>query len=223
MKRILVFASGTRTGGGSGFQNLVEHSQGGLLHKAEIIGVVSNHTEGGVHSRAQKLEVPFYYFPKPREADDYRRLCALTKPDIVVLSGWLHFVVGIRDVLVVNIHPGKLPDTRGLHGLEVHERAIELRRENHRYKTAVTLHVVPYQEERDPAAYDTGEIIFEMEIEIYPDDTVEILQSRINRYEHMIQPYVISLILKGEISWDPAKNKLKVPPGYRAMYLPYLR
>jgi folate-dependent phosphoribosylglycinamide formyltransferase PurN len=45
LPNILVFASGTPTRGGSGFQNLVEASRDGRL-KANIVGVVSNHANG---------------------------------------------------------------------------------------------------------------------------------------------------------------------------------
>lgn len=46
-KKIIVFASGTKDGGGSGFENLVNATKKGILN-AEIIAVVSNHENGGV-------------------------------------------------------------------------------------------------------------------------------------------------------------------------------
>ena len=44
--KLLVFASGSAEGGGSGFEKLVLASQGGPLN-ADIVAVVSNHENGG--------------------------------------------------------------------------------------------------------------------------------------------------------------------------------
>jgi len=71
--KLLIYASGTKTGGGSGFENLVVHSRGGDLD-AEIVGVVSNYERGGVRERADRLGVPFIYFPGPYTAENYQRL-----------------------------------------------------------------------------------------------------------------------------------------------------
>lgn len=219
-KDILVFASGTKEGGGSGFRNLVEQSRCGTLLNGEIVGVVSNHPEGGVFRHAQELGIPFRHFPKPRDADAYRAICAQFKPHMVALSGWLHFVVGIRDTPVMNIHPGRLPDTARLHGDQVHERALELFQADPNYTTAVTLHMVPYQEEPNPDDYDTGKIIFEYPVEIKPDDTLKTLADRVNMWEHRMQPFVTNLVANGSITWNPRTNKLRTPPGYAALYLP---
>ena len=62
--KLFIFASGTATGGGSGFEKLVTASRNGVLD-ADIVGVVSNHEHGGVRERAERLGVPFFYFPGP--------------------------------------------------------------------------------------------------------------------------------------------------------------
>jgi len=51
MKNLLIFASGTKEDGGSGFQALVENTKTGILD-ARIVAVVSNHEHGGVRMRA---------------------------------------------------------------------------------------------------------------------------------------------------------------------------
>ena len=73
--KLLIFASGTATGGGSGFENLVQASRKILSLDsargnarqpreldAEIIGVVSNNEYGGVRERADRLGIPFIHF-----------------------------------------------------------------------------------------------------------------------------------------------------------------
>ena len=58
--RILVFASGDEKGGGSGFQELVEFSRTNPpVLDAQIVGVISNHPQGGVRRRADALHIPF--------------------------------------------------------------------------------------------------------------------------------------------------------------------
>jgi len=60
--RLIVFASGTKEGGGSGFEKLVEKKDEGIL-SAEIVAVVSNHEHGGVRKRAERLKIPFEHIP----------------------------------------------------------------------------------------------------------------------------------------------------------------
>src|SRR3989344_4027077 len=89
--KLIVFASGTKDGsssttplgfsktdyrqenlggGGSGFENLVNATKTGELD-ADIVGVVSNHEHGGVRERADRLGIPFTYFPGPYDAEHY--------------------------------------------------------------------------------------------------------------------------------------------------------
>lgn len=63
-KKIIVFASGTKTGGGTGFEKIAIASQDGSIN-ADVIAVVSNHSNGGVRQRANRLNVPFIHFPMP--------------------------------------------------------------------------------------------------------------------------------------------------------------
>jgi len=116
--KLLVFASGSAEGGGSGFENLVASSRKGVL-LAEIIGVVSNYMDGGVRARADKLAIPFYHFPKPWDAEAYQRITRASRANFFALSGWLKLVVGLdpntnfNSRTVSNIHPGPLPKFGG--------------------------------------------------------------------------------------------------------------
>ena len=63
--RVLVLASGDKTGGGSGFQELVEFSRTTPpVLDANIVAVVSNHEDGGVFKRARALGVEFICWPR---------------------------------------------------------------------------------------------------------------------------------------------------------------
>lgn len=207
-KKILVFASGDKTGGGSGFEELVKASRSGRLD-AEIVGVVSNHAEGGVFKRAMDLIVPFRLFIGPWEAAEYERLIDEFKPDLVALSGWLKIVKGLDPRTTINIHPGPLPLTAGKYGHGVHEAVIEAYKRGEITHSAVTMHFVTKD-------YDEGPIFFVHKVEILPEDTPETLAGRVNKVEHAWQPLVTQAVVHGLIRWDGSSpNTLIIEPPWR--------
>jgi len=207
MKKILIFASGSKDGGGSGFQELVENSKTGVLD-AEIVAVVSNHESGGVRQKADNLGVPFVYFKK---GDEYSEIIDRYKPDLVCLSGWLKLVFGLNPKSTINIHPGALPQFggAGMYGRFVHKKVIEEFKKGSIKETAVSMHFVTEE-------YDEGPIFFKYPILIRTNDTPETLAERVNKIEHSWQSHITNLVVQGEISWD-GKNpeSLKVPEKYK--------
>jgi folate-dependent phosphoribosylglycinamide formyltransferase PurN len=225
--KIVVFASGTATGGGSGFRNLVEQSRGTAEWTPgpidyEVVAVVSNHEDGGVAAAARELGVRFIHFPGPFDAEGYAEvLRPFREPDgtqpFVALSGWLKRVVGLDPRRTINIHPGPLPGDpelrqrfsgAGKYGIHVHRAAIEAYREGLIMTTAVSMHFVTDE-------YDEGPAFFACPVLILREDTPERLQRRVHNVEHEFQPWITSLVVNGEISWDgvdPAS--LTLPAGY---------
>lgn len=196
MTRLLVFASGTPEGGGSGFENLVSASRDGRL-SADIAGVVSNHERGGVRERADRLGIPFMFFKGPFEAEEYARIVEDARADFVALSGWLKLVKGLDPKSAINIHPGPLPEFGGpgLWGHFVHEAVIAAYREGRVTHSAVSLHFVTEH-------FDEGPVFFARSVEIRPEDTAESLGARVNEAEHEWQPYATDLVVRGAVSWD---------------------
>lgn len=194
--RLLIFASGTKDGGGSGFENLVNASRDGRL-TADIVGVVSNHENGGVREKADRLGVPFIYFPGAYDAEQYQKIVQETKADFVALSGWLKLVKGLDPRTTFNIHPGPLPDFGGanLYGHYVHEAVLAAYKEGRITHSAVSMHFVTEN-------FDEGPVFFSHPVEILPDDTVETLAKRVNEAEHRYQPEITNLVINGKISWD---------------------
>src|SRR6185436_16530503 len=92
--RMIVFASGTKDGGGSGFENLVNATKTGVLD-ADMVAVVSNHENGGVKARAVKLGIPFIHFAGPFTAENYQKIVHDSGAEWVTLSGWLKMVQGL--------------------------------------------------------------------------------------------------------------------------------
>lgn len=193
---ILVFASGDKEGGGSGFQELVEFSRTEPpVLDAIIVGVVSNYAQGGVFKKAQALNIPFEYWLGPFfTAEGYQELVRKFKADFVMLSGWLKLVKGLEPSRTINIHPGPLPDFggSGLYGHYVHEAVMEAFREGKIKQSAVSMHFVSEE-------YDRGPIIFQFPVLIRDDDTPETLAKRVNEKERACQSFILNLVVHGQI------------------------
>jgi len=213
--RILVFASGDATGGGSGFQELVEFSRTDPpVLDAQIVGVVSNHQNGGVRKKADALQIPFDYWLGPYDAKGYRSFVEKYKADFVMCSGWLKFVRGLDPAKTVNIHPGPLPrfGGPGMYGHHVHEAIIAAFQRGEITQSAVTMHFV------DEAAYDHGPIIFQMPVLIRPDDDAETLAKRVNEKERAWQSHILNLVVHGLIYLRQGQVFYKNMPGQRFFY-----
>jgi phosphoribosylglycinamide formyltransferase-1 len=215
--RILVFASGGPRAdeGGSGAEKLVKTSHDGVL-KADIAAFVSNHPDGGVRRRAERLHVPFSYFEGPWTIEKYQRFMWFYNASHAALSGWLKLVVGLDPKTTFNIHPGLLPQFggKGMFGHHVHEAVMKSYRECQAAQTAVCMHFVPKTKTKDE--YDAGPVFFEHLVPIEPDDTPETLARRVNAVEHAFQPMITNLVVNGQISWDGENpNSLVVPKDYQ--------
>lgn len=213
--KILVFASGSTEGGGSGFEKLAESSRSGVLD-AEIIAVVSNHINGGVRKRAGKLGIPFLHFAGPWTGKGYQELAEKTGADFFALSGWLKLVTGLdpetsfNSKTVFNIHPGPLPDFggTGLYGHHVHKAVIDAFKRGDVEYSAVSMHFVT-------EGYDRGPVFFKLNVKIENDDTPDSLGERVNRAEHRYQSQITNMVVHGLIQWDGIDhNSLEFPSWY---------
>jgi phosphoribosylglycinamide formyltransferase-1 len=214
---ILVFASGTKAGGGSGFETLVQatRTQPPLL-EARICGVVTNHAAGGVMKRAKALGVPCHHWPGPFVAQGYQDLVRHFRADYVMLSGWLKLVAGLDPARTINIHPGPLPRFGGpnLYGHHVHEAVLAAYHRGEITHSAVTLHFVD-------EVYDRGPVFFAHPVPIEPDDTPETLATRVNRAEHDWQPRALNYVVQekvrlagGKVVYETeALKRLLMPAG----------
>lgn len=192
---VLVFASGTQTGGGSGFATMVRASRAQPpILDAWISGVVTNHCDGGVWHQARALGGRAVCWAGPYTARGYRNFVEHFAPDYVMLSGWLKLVAGLDPARTVNIHPGPLPRFGGpkLYGHFVHEAVLAAYHRGEVTHTAVTMHFVD-------EVYDRGPICFALPVPIEPGDTPETLAARVNQAEHEWQPRVLNYIVHGQV------------------------
>lgn len=160
---------------------------------AEIIGVVSNHANGGVAHHARECNVPFISFPEK----SYGEIITETQTDFIALSGWLKLVSGLDPQITFNIHPGPLPNFggSGLYGHHVHEAVLRAYKRGEITHSAVSMHFVTEK-------YDEGPIFFNYPVAILPDDTPETLGKRVNDAEHKWQPIITNKVVQGKIHWD---------------------
>lgn len=239
--KLVIFSSGTKEGGGSGFKNLVEASRDGRLD-ADIVAVVCNIRGGGVEQKATELGVRFSHFPKDaRTPESHEHLVhELAGNDYwVSLSGCLWLVPikenpkanepGLDPQRVFNIHPGPLSILKkdgssefggnGMHGHFVHEAVIAAVRDKKRVPrlthSAVSMHFVT-------KVYDDGPLFFELPVSIPNHFDAGMLGSWVNRHEHLFQPEITNLVVHRKIHWNGRdEESLVVPLEYQ--YLPVVR
>lgn len=216
-QKIIVFASGTKDGGGSGFENLVEHSHGGDL-KADIVAVVSQHERGGVWKRAKRLGVPFVHFPPPWDAERYRKIVADSGAEWVALSGWIKHVKGLDPVRTFNIHPALLSQCNGrfggpgMYNHREHALVREALEAGEISESGVSMHFATDE-------YDRGPVFFEYRVSLRKGMSADDIQHLVNAAEHAWQPRITNMVVNGQIRWDGTDPKtLVVPAGYS--YLP---
>jgi len=216
--KIIVLASGSKDGGGSGFEKLVEATYSGVLY-AEIVAVASNHEYGGVRERADKLGVQFIHFVPPKNGTlsvvaAYQNLVRDTGAEWIALSGWLKLVKGLDPAHTFNIHPALLSVLNGrfggdkMYGHHVHEVVKEALDKGEITESGVTMHFATSE-------YDRGPAFFEKRIQLSPGMTAVAISKLVNAIEHEWQSKITDMVVHGQISWDGKDPKtLKVPDEY---------
>lgn len=200
--KLIIFASGTKEGGGSGFENLVKSPD----LDAEIVAVVSNHERGGVRARAEMLGIPFVYFPGPYDAEHYQKIVADSGAEWVALSGWLRIVKGLDPAKTFNVHPALLSQLggrfggHGMYGHRIHEAVKEALDAGEITESGFTMHFVTGEIDRGPA-------FFEHRVPLEKGMNADEIAAAVNRAEHEWQPKVTNAVVHGEIYWDGKDSK----------------
>lgn len=187
------------SGSGSGMQAMLEHQQNpDCMHITAV--VVSNKSGVKGIERAENLDVPTVVIEASLDLEgDERRISheleieqALLdyEVELVILSGYMRLLssqfVARWEGKILNIHPSLLPDFPGAHA---HRDVIASGAD----KSGCTVHYVD-------AGMDTGEIIAQCEVEVFPEDTEETLAARVKQFEHILYPMVVDAIASGDFS-----------------------
>lgn len=182
------------SGGGTNLQSVIDATQDGTL-ASRITCVISNKEEayGLVRARENGIQ---NIFINPKEANYNEQVLEVLKKhevELVVLAGYLKILdarlIEAYKGRIINIHPSLLPKYggKGYYGLHVHEAVIAAGEA----ESGGTVHYVN-------EGIDTGEIILQRKVPIYPEDTPEILQQRVlAEVEHKILPEAIACIERG--------------------------
>lgn len=194
--RLVVLISGN----GSNLQAIIDAIQAGHL-PADISLVISNKKDAYGLERARLAGIATQVLPKykeqSREAYDVQ-LAEFVKeqnPDWVVLAGWMRLLsmpfLQHFPNRVVNLHPA-LPGTfPGTHAIE---RAYQAFQDGEIQETGVMVHLVPDE------GVDAGPVLAQAQVQISPQDTLEVLEKRIHAVEHKLLVDTLNKLLSKEDS-----------------------
>ena len=188
--KLAVFISGTGTNMVA-IHNAIK--DGALDATIELIVSSNDYAKGIDYARNEGLDLLVFTpadYDDP-EAVDARIVEALEERDIeyVAMVGYMRKVTPVLlDAFpnrVVNLHPALLPKHRGAHAIQdAFEAGDEV--------TGITIHFANEE-------YDKGPIIFQHEVPVLPDDTIDDLETRIHAAEHEYYPQVLQQIARGEV------------------------
>ena len=166
------------SGSGTNFENIVR-----TCREDEVVLMVYNKEDCGARLRAAKLGIPSCCI-KSKDEDKIIREFKWASVDLIILAGWMRIIspklIEAFPKRIINIHPSLLPKYKGLN---VIQRAMDAGDT----VTGCTVHYVTEE-------LDSGAIIKQGEVPIFPDDTLETLTKRIQRKEHCILPLAIEYV-----------------------------
>lgn len=185
-KRLIIFASGSGSNAVNVCNQFRNHPQ------AEVVALFCNNPAAGVIEKMKPFGVPVELFNRTQFADAGMFLGMINKyrPDAIALLGFLWlmptYLVKAYEGRILNLHPALLPSYggKGMYGHHVHEAVIA----NREQKSGITLHQVNEH-------YDEGKVLAQFTCAIDPDDTAEMLASKIHALEQEHVPQVISEFL----------------------------
>jgi phosphoribosylglycinamide formyltransferase-1 len=178
MKRIVILASGSGTLAQAIFDAQLD---------ADIVAVISDQKDAPVLERAQKARIETFTIPMLPDRAEWDReietLIAALKPDLVVSAGFMRILSEriTSRFKVINSHPALLPLYPGAHAVRDALAAGAA-------ETGTTIHWVD-------AGVDTGQVIAQERVEIYPGDTEESLHERIKIVERGLIVATITSLL----------------------------
>ena len=177
------------SGKGSNFHAIADAIAAGKL-AAEVRIVISDVESAGILDLARERGYREEFlapgkFRTKLEPDAEQRLVALLKNtgvEWVILAGWMRMIktplLEAYPRRILNIHPSLLPN---FPGLEAWKQALAAGAT----ETGCTVHYVD-------AGMDTGEIVAQRRVPVFPNDTAESLHARIQIAEHALYPEVLA-------------------------------
>ncbi len=176
------------SGHGSNLQAILDACASGEL-RAQVTVIISNRADAYGLERARQVpgDVPALVMEKSKMQDrrtydaELAERVAAYRPDWVVLAGWMRVLttafLGCFPGRVINLHPA-LPGT--FPGTNAIERAFQAYQRHEIDRTGVMVHLVPDE------GVDSGPVLAQEIVPIYPNDTLDALEARIHTVEHRL-------------------------------------
>lgn len=198
MFKIAVLISGS----GSDLQSVMDGIESGYIN-ASIEMVICDRKDAYGIERAKSKGIKTYVFDRSTYGKNISsEILNLIdgKVDLIVLAGFLSILQD--DIIkkfknrIINIHPSLIPAFcgKGMYGMKVHESAVE-------YGVKVSGCTVHFVDD----GTDSGAIICQRVVPVYPEDTAKTLQQRILTEEHKVLPEVVKLISEGRVKVEGRK------------------
>jgi len=197
MKKIAVLVSG----GGTNLQALIDAQGRGEIVGGSIAAVISSSPKAYALERAANAGISGYVVARKDYPSNQAMTVALVEKlkeleiDLVVLAGFMVIVteemVQAYPNAILNVHPALIPSFAGpgCYGLHVHEKALEYGVK----LSGATVHFVSEE-------CDGGPIVLQKAVDVFPDDTPEVLQRRImEQCEWQILPRAVSLFCQDKL------------------------
>lgn len=187
MKKIAVFCSGS----GSNFEAIVQAVRKKSL-RVDVALMVCDNPKAFALKRAAKFGVPVCCVSPKLFADreSFERVVVSIlrsqNVDLVVLAGFMRiltpYFIGAYKNKIVNIHPSYLPAFKGAHAIrDAFEAKVR--------ETGVTVHYVTDE-------LDSGRVILQKKVKVAKNDTLERLEARIHKIEHVLYPAAIKKLCR---------------------------
>jgi phosphoribosylglycinamide formyltransferase 1 len=186
MRHIAILASGS----GTNAENIISYFS--TRKTAQVALILSNKRDAYVLKRAEKYNIPSFFFERNEfyTSDIVLNYLFRYRIDFIVLAGFLWLVPG--NILshfnkrIINIHPALLPryGGKGMYGENVHREVIA----NNDQESGISIHYVNEK-------YDKGDIIFQAKCNIDPSDNAESLAVKIHALEYKYFPQVIEELI----------------------------
>ena len=196
-RRVAVLISGR----GSNMASLIEAAQD-RAYPAQIVLVVSNRPDAGGLERARAAGIATAVVDHKGHPDRASFDAALDATlrqhaiEIVCLAGFMRILTpGFVESWagrMLNIHPSLLPAFKGT---DTHARALAAGVAKH----GCTVHFVTPE-------LDSGPIVAQAEVPVFPDDTEDALAARVLAQEHLLYPCALALVASGQATFAPASG-----------------
>ncbi|MFA5062919.1 MAG: phosphoribosylglycinamide formyltransferase [Candidatus Omnitrophota bacterium] len=188
MKNIAVFASGK----GTNFTAIARAVKKGSL-RVNLALLVCDNPQAPVLNKAKEFKIKIALVKREdfTSKEDFEKEIIHSlkeaKIGLIVMAGFMrllspNFVRAYKN-RIVNIHPSLLPSFKGAHAIkDAFAYGVKI--------TGATVHFVDEQ-------IDHGAIILQKEVEVKETDTLNSLEARIHRAEHLLYPEAIKVVTLG--------------------------